>query len=217
MHLYQLPISLYSFKVRLALRLKGLEIEMRAPPGGYRSAEFAAINPAGTIPALVDGAFRLSESDAIIEYLDEAGLGAPLLSPDAKARARDRMLSRWCDFSLEPAVRRFFPLVGPQAPEPGRLAELAAAVETRRDLIEGELDAAGPFATGVRPGLADCGLTAVEVWIEALAGVGLLAPRARARIGRLVARMAAHPACRDEVAAYRAAAAGWAAGKTARG
>ncbi|MCA3514127.1 MAG: glutathione S-transferase N-terminal domain-containing protein, partial [Rhodobacter sp.] len=55
MHIYQLPISLYSFKLRLALKLKGLDIELRDPPGGsYRSPDNLAINPAGTIPALID-------------------------------------------------------------------------------------------------------------------------------------------------------------------
>jgi len=34
MYIYQLPVSLYSFKLRLALRLKGLSIELREPPGG---------------------------------------------------------------------------------------------------------------------------------------------------------------------------------------
>ena len=84
MLIYQLPISLYSFKLRLALRLKGIEIEMREPPGGgYRSDAYRAINPAGTIPALVDGQGLLAETDAIIEYLRRSsGWAGPLRSAD---------------------------------------------------------------------------------------------------------------------------------------
>lgn len=217
MHLYQLPVSLYSFKLRLALRLMRLDVELREPPGGgYRSKEFAAINPAGTIPFLVDGALRLAESDAIIEYLDEAGYGARWRSGEPQRRARDRMLSRRCDFGLEPAVRRLFPLVAPPAREGATLAELAAAVDARRAAIESELDADGPFASGPEPGLADCGLTAVALWIEALARAGLLAPAKLARTDRAVAAMAGHAACREEVAAYRRAVAGWAAAKMAQ-
>ncbi len=216
MHLYQLPVSLYSFKVRLALRLMRLDIELRDPPGGgYRSKEFAAINPAGTIPFLVDGPLALAESDAIIEYLDEAGSGAPWRSNEPRRRARDRMLSRRCDFGLEPAVRRLFPLVAPPAREGAPVAELAAAVDARRVAIECELDADGPFASGGEPGLADCGLTAVALWIEALARIGLLAPAKLERTDRLVAAMADHSACREEVAAYRRAVARWAEEKSA--
>ncbi len=113
MILYELPISLSSFKLRLALRLKGVTIEKREPPGGsYRSEAYRAINPAGTIPALVDGRGLLAESDAIIDYLDDLGLGRPLRPADPWLAAQHRMLSRWCDFTLDPAVRRLFPLLG---------------------------------------------------------------------------------------------------------
>lgn len=71
MILYQTDLSIYSTKVRLALALKGVQVEMRDPPDGYRSAAYRALVPPATIPALVDGAMVLSESDAIIEYFDE--------------------------------------------------------------------------------------------------------------------------------------------------
>ena len=89
MHIYQLPISLYSFKLRLAIKLKGLHIELRMPPGGtYRSAEFRRINPAGTIPALIDGTLILSETDAIIEYLESKRYGGHVSKPRRRPRLR---------------------------------------------------------------------------------------------------------------------------------
>ncbi|MBL8588571.1 MAG: glutathione S-transferase family protein [Methylobacteriaceae bacterium] len=209
MHIYQLPISLYSFKLRLALRLKDIEIPFREPPGGYRSDAFAQINPARTIPALGDGAFWLAESDAIIEYLDDAVLGRPLRSDDLQARARDRMLSRWCDFGLEPAVRRLFPLVAPETRQPSAVAECAEIVTVRLDRLEAGLDAIGPFAAGPTPGLADCGLTATCAWIDALADVGLLGRLEQPRLQRTLSAMRAHRACMAEIAAYRALTEGW--------
>ena len=71
MQLYAIPVSTYSAKVRIALGAKGLDYEMVPPPGGYSTPEYMAIVPLGTIPALRDGALCLSESDTLIEYLED--------------------------------------------------------------------------------------------------------------------------------------------------
>jgi glutathione S-transferase len=63
--LYTNPVSNFCAKVEIALRLKGLAYEALPPPGGYGSAAFKAIVPAGTIPALVNGDLVLSESETI--------------------------------------------------------------------------------------------------------------------------------------------------------
>jgi maleylpyruvate isomerase len=95
MILYQTALSSYSLKVRLALALKGCSVELREPPeGSYRSAAYRALVPAATVPALVDGRVVLTESDAIIEYVEETKKGALLLPPDPAGRARARMMSR---------------------------------------------------------------------------------------------------------------------------
>ena len=59
--------------------------------GDTRKPEFIALNPRHQVPVLVDGDFVLYESNAIVEYLDEAypGRGAPLFPGDVKD-ARDR-------------------------------------------------------------------------------------------------------------------------------
>jgi glutathione S-transferase len=205
MLIYQLPISLYCFKLRLALRLKGVEIGMMVPPGGsYRSPEYAAINPAGTIPALVDGAFWLAESDAIIEYLDDLDLGAPLRSPDLRLRARDRMLSRWCDMRLEPAVRRLFPQINPSRRDPAAVPDVDATIGAALAVMEKGLDADGPFACGPAPGLTDCGLTATLVWLEALTVTLALNARPGPRLLRSLRALSEDLRTRDEVSAYRA-------------
>ena len=83
MRLYGIPVSTYSAKVRIALAVKGIDYEMVPPPGGYSTPTYRKIVPLGTIPALEDGKFRLSESDVLIEYLEETHPEPSLLSPRA--------------------------------------------------------------------------------------------------------------------------------------
>lgn len=169
MRLIQLPISMSSFKVRLALRLKELELPLEDPPGGtYRSDAFKAINPAGTIPTLVDGVFWLSESDAIVEYLDDIGAGLALRPADPLEAARARMLSRWVDLRLDPAVRRLFPNIAAASRDLDAVKQADESLAATLDLIEKALDRVGPFACGTRATLADCGLAACLVWLDAL-------------------------------------------------
>ena len=214
MLIYQLPISLYSFKLRLALRLKGATIEMRDPPGGgYRSAEYRAINPAGTIPALVAGDRLLAESDAIIEYLDDIGHGRPLRPADPWLAARHRMLSRWSDLRLEAAVRRLFPLVSPAARDAAPLAQIDAGIAAALALIEGAIAPDTSHALAERPGLADCGLAAVMAWLQPLAGALSLQAAPGPGLGRVAEALAAHPDTRGEVEDYRLRVEAWIAAR----
>jgi len=205
MLIHQLPLSLYSFKVRLALRLKGIDVELREPPGGsYRSPEYRAINPAGTIPALIDGGRLIAESDAIIEYLDDIGLGQPLRPADPWLAARQRMLSRWCDMRLEPAVRKLFPFVGLAESDAVPLAEADLQLAARLELMEQGLDAEGPFAVGAMPGIADCGFAATVAWLQPLCAVLGLRAVPGPRLSCVAAGLAARPETAGEFASYRA-------------
>ncbi len=214
MILYELPISLSSFKLRLALRLKGVTIEKREPPGGsYRSEAYRAINPAGTIPALVDGRGLLAESDAIIDYLDDLGLGRPLRPADPWLAARHRMLSRWCDFTLDPAVRRLFPLLG-AAGNPSALADADTAIAKGLSIVESAISVETAHALADTPGLADCGLTAVLAWLTPLTRVLPLKAAPSARLLAVADALAAHPQTAEECADYHSRVAGWIASKS---
>jgi glutathione S-transferase len=216
MHLVELPMSLYSFKLRLALRFKAADVETRPPPGGsYRSPEFAEINPAGSIPALVDGDFWLAESDAIIEYLDEIGLGSPLLGADPRRRARDRMLSRWVDMRLEPAIRRLFAQIEPARRDKGAVAAADASIASSLAIIEKGLDGIGPFAGGAEPGLADCGLAAALSWLGRLQEPLRLESRIGPRAARAADAVARDLRAADEVERYGALVDGWLASRFA--
>lgn len=203
MILYQLPLSIYAFKVRLALTLKGVRVELREPPGGtYRSAEYRAIVPAATVPALIDGDLLLTESDAIIEYLDERRPPATLLWGDAPRRARARMLSRYNDFHLEPHLRALFPLVPPAGREPAAVAERVDRIGKALALIETALDPDGPFAVGDRPGLADCAFPSTLMWLDLVLPVLGTSPQYGPRTARVRAAMASIAAVEPLIATY---------------
>jgi maleylpyruvate isomerase len=87
-----------SYRVRIALNLKGLAYEY-APvhitrAGGQQFApEFRALNPQALVPVLVDGPETLTQSLAILEYLEETHPHPPLLPKSAAERARVRALA----------------------------------------------------------------------------------------------------------------------------
>ena len=108
--------SLATYRVRIALNLKGITpeevIEVNLMKGEQRDAKFRAINPMMAIPALIDGdGPPLFESLAIIEYLDEVKPQPPLMPTGAKARARVRGLAQIvaCDSHplIVPRVREY--------------------------------------------------------------------------------------------------------------
>jgi maleylacetoacetate isomerase len=108
--------SLATYRVRIALNLKGLtadeEIDVNLMKGAQRDAAYRAVNPMMALPALVDGDGQaLFESLAIIEYLDETHPQPPLLPKDARGRARARGLAQIvaCDSHplIVPRVREY--------------------------------------------------------------------------------------------------------------
>jgi maleylacetoacetate isomerase len=94
--LYHSAPSSASFRVRIALELKGLTYEsalldLRA--NQHLTEEYRRVNPLQAVPALVEGGETLLQSLAIIEYLDETHPEPPLLPRDPLGRARVRAMA----------------------------------------------------------------------------------------------------------------------------
>jgi glutathione S-transferase len=155
--LYGVPVSTYTTKVRIALHAKGIAFDERSPPGGYRSETWRAVIPTGTIPAIDHDGFVLSESEAIIEYLEEAFEGPSLLPGPPQHRARARMLARVHDLMVEPSVRALFPLIRDPARRDA-LSALANAIEERLDQLARLRSADSAYLAGESFSTADCGL-----------------------------------------------------------
>ncbi len=154
-----------SFRVRIALELKGLAYEivpvnLIADGGRQHDPAYRARNPQGLVPTLeVDGR-PLGQSLAIIEWLEETVPQPPLLPADPWQRARVRAFALAIACEIAPlsnlAVRRYL------AEELGR--DEAGQLAWHRRWGEAGLSACeamianepGPFCFGERPSLADC-------------------------------------------------------------
>jgi maleylacetoacetate isomerase len=96
MKLYTYFRSSAAFRVRIALNLKGMAYDpvfVHLAKGEHRKPEYANVDPQALLPTLVDDGEALSQSLAIIEYLEEKHPEPPLLPGDARGRARVRSLS----------------------------------------------------------------------------------------------------------------------------
>jgi maleylacetoacetate isomerase/maleylpyruvate isomerase len=164
MQLYNYFRSSASYRVRIALALKGLECEL-LPVHLVRNEQlaesFAAIAPAKLVPLLVDGDKLLTQSMAIVEYLDETHPEPSLLPGDAAARARIRALAQDIACEIHPLdnLRVLRYLVRElKVSEDDKNRWYRHWVETGLEAVEKQLagKATGRFCHGDTPTLADC-------------------------------------------------------------
>lgn len=109
MQLYNFFRSGTSHRLRIALNLKGIAYEY--VPVDLRTEEhlgaaFRTVNPQALVPALRDGALTLTQSPAIIEWLEERYPTPPLLPADASLRAQVRALAALVGCDIHPLNNR---------------------------------------------------------------------------------------------------------------
>jgi glutathione S-transferase len=150
-------ISNYHNKVRIALLEKGIEHEEDATCTPKQTVEFLERSPMGKAPFLeLDGGRRLTESQVICEYLEEAYPQKPLLPRDPLERARVRELVTHIELYMELPARRTYGFVFFGRPVDEQVKQ---AVE--KDLIRGArafkaLAKFDPYIAGAQLTLADC-------------------------------------------------------------
>ncbi len=105
MKLYNFCRSSASFRVRIALNLKGIPFEyisVHLAKGEHKKPEYAALAADGLVPLLDTGTLKLSQSMAIIEYLDETHPTPALLPADAVGRHSVRALAQSIACEIHP-------------------------------------------------------------------------------------------------------------------
>ena len=177
MKLYDFPLAPNPRRLRIYLAEKGIEIpriSVNLREGAQRTPEFLVKNPHGSLPVLeLDDGTLLSESEAIIEYLEELHPEPPMLGRTPLERAKTRRLERLCEIAVLFRVSRF--VHATLAPLPGAEPNPAAAEWARAELPRGlaVLEAeVGQFVAGERVTVADCTLFAAFEFAR-LAGLRL--------------------------------------------
>ena len=214
--LYSLPFSNYSAKVAIALNIKGIDYEKRPPPGGYSSPEYMSIVPSGTVPGIDDDGVVLSESDVINEYLEEKWPEPPLLHGDAELRGKQRYLSRFHDFMIEPNLRALFSHLAPSQRDPDFVNGKLDAFNRQVTRLENFADPK-PYLLTEEFGFADCAYPATFLLADLMFEVFGRKPEYGAKIAAWRKHVDVHPAVRPVLDVSEASTREWLAAVTSDG
>lgn len=165
--------SAAAFRVRIALKLKGLSYEetfIDLDAGDQHKPEFRAINPQGAVPAFFDGdGPPLTQSLAILDYIEETKGGVRLLPADPRERARARSLAQLvaCDTHplYVPRVRNYL-MQAYDLPKERMMAFVRHTFESGLKTLETRLtteDGTGRYCQGDAVSHAD--LCLVSLWV----------------------------------------------------
>ena len=151
-----------SYRVRIGLNLKGVSVEhafRHLRKGEHKAADYLAVNPQGLVPALIlDGGETLTQSLAILDWIDETWPQPPLLPKDPVRRAKVRAFALAIACDVHPVqnlgVLNKLKAYGLDEAKANQWAKEVNydALAACEKLLAGEQ---GPFCFGAQPTLAD--------------------------------------------------------------
>lgn len=161
MDLYSYFRSSASYRVRIGLNLKGLYYEYKPVnllKSEQRGSEYRDLNPQGLVPTLVDGSAVLTQSLAILEWLDEQHPEPALLPKEPLARAKIRALAYSVACDIQP-IQNLRVLKYLQSEfgisDEQKVSWIRHWIHEGFTALEKQLNPA-PFAAGDTPGLFEC-------------------------------------------------------------
>jgi glutathione S-transferase len=165
--IFDFPFAPNPHKLRVYLAEKGVSIPLvriDLRKGENQTPEFLAKNPLGALPVLeLDDGSCLTESLAIIEYLEELHPEPPMIGTTPLERARARELERFADLSILNRITQIFLNTSPifthrkQSSQVAEQARMALPAALRH--LDGRIGS-HTFVAGERPTIADCTLYA---------------------------------------------------------
>lgn len=172
MKLYFFHVAPNPTRVRLVLAEKAaagaqipiMQVVVNMQEGEHKKPEHLARHPLGQLPVLeLDDGTCLTESTAIIEYLEELHPDPPMIGTHPRERARVRELERICDVGVLQCVAQIVhttnsPLGRPPVPAAAELAR--SRLQQMLRLIDDVLSDGRPFVAGDQPTVPDCTLAA---------------------------------------------------------
>jgi len=213
------PLSLYTAKVRIALREKGIGCDVWSVPfcraTGYepKPADVLRLHPKGQVPILVDGELVVYDSTQILEYLEERNPEPPLYPSGLTERARCREVEAYSDEVFFPKVfnlvQEVFYKPDPAAQDAERVAQAQRQIGDDYDRFERRLAGRGWFCPTFS--VADI---AVFMSINYASTLGCPPPEKHRSLAAWLARTAERPSVAEEMRQIGADAARVFAGET---
>ena len=167
MKLYDYFRSGAAYRTRIALNLKSLDYEqtfvhLTRNGGEQLKPEYVAVNPQKLVPTLIDGDLKITQSMAIMEYIEETKPGAAILPKDAAGRARVRALANIIACDIHPInnlrVRNYVRddlMGGPEGMNKWIEKWIHLGLEAYEALVANN-PSTGTFSHGDTPTMADC-------------------------------------------------------------